>query len=499
MKHLRTKLYVSVGSLFLLVAVLNYLLPEIFVKKEMAKASIHLKKEIDGIQQKLNDFSAFLIKFNMVEGASELDGVARWIDDENGSHPFSWEFAAQIASYQPKISIVQLTDKSGAIWAIDLNNELFYTPLTNGKQLVQIKGKSYLAVPQPGKLGLFLLKNTIQSTSNFAPLKPFSSAMSIQEEVPELYKDFQMEESLWLAKNEMILLLAPLLSQKPIGAMKIDGEHGIAMLTDEVFLTTSILASNTDKPQLFVKKPENDLNIGKSVVVEAGTVGLGFSISAMIQRIAMIAQKPVIATKEGSFSIGFMPDGKNFDPTTLPQGYVPFQIDLNLFKLSILTPAAQANAFSQFLVQLSAQITETTGLILVSAALGTLVLALILLGRISKRITDPIDVLTKASVQLGEGKYDQLTFPKLGNREDEVATLTHSFENMAGALKDRDKIHAVLNKVVSKEISDEILKKVLSSAERRRRLLYFSAIFGGLLIYLKSCSRARSSRCSTNT
>ena len=71
---------------------------------------------------------------------------------------------------------------------------------------------------------------------------------------------------------------------------------------------------------------------------------------------------------------------------------------------------------------------EKTGLILVSAALLTLLLALLILGRISKRITDPIDILTKASVKLGQGQYDELTFPKLGNRQDEIAVLTLSFE-----------------------------------------------------------------------
>ena len=92
---------------------------------------------------------------------------------------------------------------------------------------------------------------------------------------------------------------------------------------------------------LFSSSPENDLNLGQTVKIDQGTIGLGISISAIIKKIAEITHKPVVANKEGSFTLGYLPDGKPFHPT-LPN-YVPFSIDLGLMTLTIFTPVDQEN------------------------------------------------------------------------------------------------------------------------------------------------------------
>ena len=226
----------SIGSLFLLVAVLNYLLPEIFVKKEIAQADIDLRKEIDGIQTQLKDSSSFLIKYNMADGASELDGATKWIAEQKNRHPFDWDLAAQIASYQPKITLIQLTDLKGNVQAIDLNDELFYTPLWDAsKQLVQIKGKVYRAVPQPptdsqGFRSFLLFEAPKGLIPSFTPLQSISSLLSIQQKTTELYASIQTDVTRWLEKIGMVWMVTPLLNaaKRPLGALKTDGNMGSA-------------------------------------------------------------------------------------------------------------------------------------------------------------------------------------------------------------------------------------------------------------------------------
>ncbi len=93
------------------------------------------------------------------------------------------------------------------------------------------------------------------------------------------------------------------------------------------------------------------------------------------------------------------------------------------------------------------------------AGLVGLVLAVLLLHHTSRRITRPIAQLAKATDDVVEGRLDQvkLTLPPL-KHHDEIAVLCHSFEEMVKGLQEKEKVKGVLNKVVSREIAQEILK-----------------------------------------
>ncbi|MBI3900610.1 MAG: adenylate/guanylate cyclase domain-containing protein, partial [Chlamydiia bacterium] len=107
------------------------------------------------------------------------------------------------------------------------------------------------------------------------------------------------------------------------------------------------------------------------------------------------------------------------------------------------------------------------------------IIAMLLLARISKRLTTPITQLAKASEEIGKGKYENLELHKIESRQDEIGILSHSFEKMAASLRDREKIRGVLNKVVSKEIASKILEgNVELGGEERRITMLFSDIRG---------------------
>ncbi len=85
-------------------------------------------------------------------------------------------------------------------------------------------------------------------------------------------------------------------------------------------------------------------------------------------------------------------------------------------------------------------------------------LVLLFLARIAYAVIYPLTKLAAATHDVVEGKYAEIVLPNVGTRKDEVALLTRSFEDMVKGLQEREKIRGVLNKVVSKDIADEILK-----------------------------------------
>lgn len=92
-------------------------------------------------------------------------------------------------------------------------------------------------------------------------------------------------------------------------------------------------------------------------------------------------------------------------------------------------------------------------------ALGALLIVLLILSNISRRITKPITILAKAAKRVGEGELDNIELPKVKEgRRDEIYQLSHSFHEMIQGLKEKEKVRGVLNKVVSSDIAEEILK-----------------------------------------
>jgi class 3 adenylate cyclase len=290
----------------------------------------------------------------------------------------------------------------------------------------------------------------------------------------------------------------------PAGLLQIDADRqqGVCVLSEEVFSTTPIIKTfsvdGSAVPIILLRKDRigTDLDMARIFPMknrEPGWMALGFSLSTLIKEIAIVSERTMIATWEGH-PLGFTKEGKEFDPQKegFPldelrsaclvwegETYVPLPIDLQEVQLTALIPEDQALAATQFLESLGAEITIKITFSLLGAALISFLIALLLVNRISRKITGPITLLSHAAEDLGKGKYEGLVLPQLKKRHDEVEVLSHSFEKMVVALRDRDKIRGVLNKVVSKEITEEILKSnVELGGEERTLTLLFSDIRG---------------------
>jgi adenylate cyclase len=109
---------------------------------------------------------------------------------------------------------------------------------------------------------------------------------------------------------------------------------------------------------------------------------------------------------------------------------------------------------------------------------------LALMWWIIRGITKPLSDLSNAAERIKEGKFEEIRLPKTHEKQDEISSLTRAFETMIEGLKEREKIRSVLNKVVSKDIADEILKSHIQlGGEDREITILFADIrnFTGMI------------------
>ena len=93
---------------------------------------------------------------------------------------------------------------------------------------------------------------------------------------------------------------------------------------------------------------------------------------------------------------------------------------------------------------------------------------------IARKVTKPVKDLTIAVKQIEGGDYQtQITT----NQQDEIGKLSHSFNQMAKGLKEKEKVRSLLGKVVSKEIAEELLSKDIElGGEEIQATILFSDI-----------------------
>jgi class 3 adenylate cyclase len=222
------------------------------------------------------------------------------------------------------------------------------------------------------------------------------------------------------------------------------------------------------------------LNMKTPTSERTGFLTIASDADTILQRLVLAIHQAAILYVDKPLS-AFGMDGEKIDARSqlalpfaqmlaAPSGIVPWKgenyfylhlkpfpdIDLHIF---LLNPEAKEFALLHDLVTGSQQVIHSILLNIHIAGLVGLAIAILLLHNISRRITRPIIQLAKATDDIVEGRLDQikLTLPPL-KHHDEIAILCHSFEEMVKGLQEKEKVKGVLNKVVSREIAQEILK-----------------------------------------
>lgn len=542
MRTLRAKLFVYIGAIFLAIGIFNNIISEIWIRRELTQGGLGINKYIAQIEDRVRQFSSFLLTFRIVESATDLDKVAKMTLLDFPPSDSLWEEAKNIISYDSEVAFVQIQDNKGHTATITPKDALLYSFSwalgKDGILWVTVPGKKnrFAAIPTPSENKLLYLlfeedqlkalslsdHSLIADKLRFAKQGIEESASLVLREVnkitisytkqdppAKLFNALLAEKDLWIQKTNLIRALLPWQENKtsisPTGVLDLDQERnqGVCVFANEAFSTSPIVKTISKEPDqripsLLLRNNQNilDLDMVKTISLPTSDgrwIALGFSLSSLLQEISSNLEKTLVATGSG-ISIEIFPDGtvsdlKNslFPLSSLKenakklcwqnQSYEVSKIDLDVLDVAILTPEEQSLSISKFLNTLSGTIIFKISISLIFAAIISFAIALIILHNIAKKITGPIAALSKASEELSKGQYEGLILPKIGKRHDEICTLTHSFTGMVGALKDRDKIRGVLNKVVSKEISEQILKNNIElGGEEKIVTLLFSDI-----------------------
>ena len=101
----------------------------------------------------------------------------------------------------------------------------------------------------------------------------------------------------------------------------------------------------------------------------------------------------------------------------------------------------------------------------------SLIVILYILSRVIRAITKPINSLAKIAGEVTSRKLDQIQVDeKQAKRNDEIGTLYTSFADMIQSMKEGNKVRGILDKVVSKQVAEKIVKEGIKLGGEKRHL-----------------------------
>lgn len=292
--------------------------------------------------------------------------------------------------------------------------------------------------------------------------------------------------------------------ENPIGvvAQQADASFGRGLLSKEVFFNKQYFNPSPclknfstppsrlchDKSMSVVYLPDKDrvffvnaLDLSPKKEGDLSYLAVGVDGAMLLKKVALATHETTVFVTNDKIIEAYDGDGEVLDRaiwgniaikgmlenaygTTRVDGTEYFYLHLKPIKgedfhFFLFEPKAKAFALVDTLNHSAKTIVSKVSWHMRFATLIALIIVLFFLSRISKRVTHPISVLAKATQSVEKGQYDQIDLPEIKEkRGDEVSTLYHSFREMVQGLKEKEKVRGVLNKVVSPDIAEEILK-----------------------------------------
>ncbi len=332
----------------------------------------------------------------------------------------------------------------------------------------------------------------------------------------------------WAIKMNLIRLLAPLVVEGliledpgqtflPKGIARLDTSgHGVALLTQDVIHLTPLFDDQANfeshPPEagtpplsagsiLVTQKEGNHAFLANTLRIQDTFISIGIPFSHSIKQLALSSNKTILLQVRNDFWIGFDDDGNKLSSSRINEivqigalnqkrGVVTIggktyffdrisSIDNGNLLFYELDPSGGEQSIINTLLTLEKNLSKRISLQMALISIGTMLLVLLFIGRMVLGIITPITKLAQATERVVAGEYAEVALPNVGKRKDEVATLTRAFGSMVEGLQEREKIRGVLNKVVSKDVAEEILRtQVHLGGEDRVVTMLFSDIRG---------------------
>lgn len=540
---LRTKLFLGVGLLLFAMAIIMYIVPTIFIRKDVYKAaeSIHdllikdhqqlvrsqqiwLEEVLEYIKQN-NDSLLFML----YEDPQFRTKIA-FNGHNNGE---VWIALAHIINYDPSIRFVQahapgikkaavISPGSTALYPIEkLTRENGSLLLSFSPEEGEQEPRVFVGIPLPKEIQsdegytLYALVNPQNAVEELAEVHEEIAKLTPQLMKKKMSETAKLEQAAsettaaleWAIKNDMIRELTPLyvegLAQSkagepivPEGLARVDQSgHGYVILTQEIYSTETSFddvsyyeqhsPKKGDPPiaagAVLVTEPREDsAYIGNTMFLDETYLTIASPLALLGQQLALSSNKMIILQVKQTFWLGYDENGSKLSQKAIRQllasqafgqekGTVA--ADNKEFYFSKIASLENGDLlFYDFhslggeesivstLLTLEDNLSSRISMQLSLIALGTMILVLLFIGRIGFTVIYPITKLASATQFVVAGRYAEVVLPDVADRKDEVAILTRSFADMVVGLQEREKIRGVLDKVVSKDVADEILR-----------------------------------------
>lgn len=513
-------------------AVLLYVIPLIFVRREVSKAASSIHQLL--VYEHLHLLKSQRIWLNdALEATKENNNALLYMlhemSLEKGEITYEniWLKLARISEYDPMIGFAQaylpneqktavihtfaaklypigqiVEEKNGVTITLVPPKQESTPPTFLGVQLPQD-----LQIDQGSKLFTLFKKEHASEVPLFeeevARLPPnwvrkqvFKSNQSI---VSDIYRKQSVLE--WATKLQMISLLTPLYvsglpnRSYPDGLARIDSSgNGFALLTDQLFSNTPLFDDvhyyKTHQPApgasplangtfIVTDSTTNLAYVGNTLFEGDVYLSVATPLGFLAKQLALSSGHMVIMWVNKNFWLGFDSDGNKLSTNDISTFANSGFFNQNSGTIEVagkkwnfnrilalddehliffdFAPWGEEESIIQTLYTLENSLSNRIVTLLALISLGTIFLVLIFIGRIGYTIIYPITKLANATEDVVAGKYGEVTLPDMGKRQDEVAILTRSFGAMVSGLQEREKIRGVLDKVVSKDVADEIL------------------------------------------
>ena len=395
------------------------------------------------------------------------------------------------------------------------------------KEFQSEKGYSFYALISPEKaLEQKELAEVYQEMAHLTPeliKKKLSESDKIGNAIDETNPAFE-----WAVKVDLIRELTPFYVEGlalnkegsilvPDGIARVDQSGtGHIILSQEVFSTELLFDDvafyhehkpaegksplSTGTALLTVPKNQSAY-VGNTLLLEETYLTLAVPVNILAAQLALASNKMILLQVNQSLWLGYSEHGIQLSQkeiyqilsvaafgrqsNTITAGSQEFyfaQISSlengNLVLYDIHSLSSEKSIFNT-LLSLQNNLSKRISTQLALIALATMGLVLLFIGRIGLTVISPITKLASATPFIVEGRYGEVVLPDVGKRKDEVAILTHAFSNMVTGLQERERIRAVLDKVVSKDVAEEILRtQIHLGGEERPVTMLFGDIRG---------------------
>lgn len=502
---LKEKLFLSLGLLIVLLGALFYLAFIFFFRSNLndTKKDVHSLFIEQSQHERVQEITYFKQR---VESEKENLNALYYYFSFGEDNLNAWPLLASFLAENPDMGFVQLRDiKKNQVFSIIPAPAPLY-PVTTFAM-----NDNFLFVILPtfeksqDEENLFLAYPTPKSTYSPYPTYLLFSWKDLGSAVKEFFSDLDkvnpaslplhqtVEEKESIEKLTMLKALAPFYAK----GLEIIPEKGNKIPSGVAYLSSdgkgkALLANNLFQERAFfedvayfrehrapnesgpangtaVIKTDDEIFLGNTFGYDSFLVTIGFPVSELLKELAVVSNQVVVLSSD-NLKLGFAPNGERLSgsqlQTTLDSlkgksetfySRATFLSDNGLTLYLIPTYEQAIGVLSSF-DALGDNLSKKVAIEMITILLALIGLALFILDRLSTRITRPLVDLAAATETIKEGKYKQVSFPKVEKRKDEIGQLVRSFKEMTVELQEKEKIRTLLNKVVSKDIAEEILK-----------------------------------------